>query len=147
MENSLGIRTLASFMSSGSTMVSIKNTNNNLLVNPFSVLEHALVVLTRYCPLTLCVPDKVEDTGFQKSLWVFVHCHVNLIVINHLNLSPLKTQNQFAKVYHLLSIDDAPIHDYKHSYNLKAIKEGLNKGWILHNCECDFVHLPHLSLS
>ncbi len=55
------------------------------------------------CHLTLCVPEKVENRGFQISLRVFVYCNMKLDVIDHLNLSPLKTQNQrwVKHFYHL----------------------------------------------
>lgn len=80
-------------------MVSFQNTNSNLLVNPLSCAVEAETVffffkLILNCHLTIYVPDKVEDTGFQKSLWIFIYCCMKLNAIDHLKLSPLKTQNQ-----------------------------------------------------
>lgn len=66
------------------------------------------------CHLTLCVPEKVEDTGFQKSLWVFVYCNMKLNVIDHLNLNPLKTRNQ---------------RWVQHFYNLYALHQYYTNKW------------------
>lgn len=46
------------------------------------------------CHLTLCAPGKVEDTGLQKPLWMFVYRHMKLNVIDNLNLHLLEMQNQ-----------------------------------------------------
>lgn len=51
-------------------------------------------MMMRNWHLTLCVPEKVEDTRFQKSLWVLVDSYVKLSVIDQIYLSPLKSPNQ-----------------------------------------------------
>lgn len=42
------------------------------------------------CHLTFCVPEKIEDPGFCKSLWDLVYRYMKLNVIDHLNFNSLK---------------------------------------------------------
>lgn len=49
--------------------------------------------------LTFCVPEKVEDSGFQKSLRVSVYCYMKLNAIDHSNLNPLKRQRPEMRLF------------------------------------------------